>query len=1161
MDNSLTYETPVLIEEGGRVVLKKIGEIIDSAIEKNPKAVNRGGTMETLRSGFNIKALSFDPLSLKLSWRPVSSLIRHRVNSKIYEITLQNNRKVQITPYHSLFTLKNGAVVPIKGADLGKGDYVVVPKNFIEPEKYLTEINLFQELLKLSASETGSIFLYGVKKILTNEFKPLIKKFCQENSLENKSTNRSWSNILYDFKRYDYLPFNFVRSLSREEQIKFSGCFLGDKRNDAFKIKPVIPVNKDLIELLGIYAAEGTNISGKTNRIVFSFGAHETELINYTIELIKKVFSYKAKSHYAHESAVTLQIDSLLISLVFSKVFKTGDNSHKKDVPWLIFNLGPELRARYLIAYLAGDGYPSKKFTRCLINNIGPNDNDKAKFSAASASQELIDGLSYLLFSLGKTFSITEINKVRKESIELNYKSRTRRADFNRRLYSKRIDFYWQTSASYINNFPYQEVAQECLDGPTHWAFSSGQGGISTTKVFQLLKQNKIILLSPAERFVYSDLGVLRVVKIKEISYQRPWVYDLSIPGSENFIGGFAPVMVHNSLDEALAGYAHNVEIRLLPENQVFVKDDGRGIPVEKHPQTKKSTLETVMCTLHAGGKFGGESYKISGGLHGVGVSVVNALSKYLKVEVCRDNFLWTQEYQRGKPKAGVKKTGRCNQTGTTVVFEPDPEVFPEIKFDFKKVIDHLREQAYLQSGTRINLTDERSPEASPEKYSFYFEGGIVSLLRYLIGSQKLLHENIFYVEKEIDSMEIEVALGYVNDVQSLEVSFANNIRTGEGGMHLTGFRAALTRAINDYAKAEKLNGENGFTGDDVREGLMAIISVKLREPQFEGQTKAKLGNPEARSAVEAVIGPALKEFLEKNRDDAKAIIEKAGLAARARLAAKAAKESVLRKGVLEGASLPGKLADCQSKNPEESELFIVEGQSAGGSAKEGRDRRIQAILPLRGKPLNVEKVRMEKMLTNEEIKSLIVALGTAIAQEFNLSKLRYHKVVIMTDADVDGAHIKTLLLTLFFRYFQPVIENGYLYIAQPPLYRLQKGRLVEYAYSDEERDKIIKELQSQKSKAKDEIQRPGTEEIQEIETEGEVVKGISIQRYKGLGEMNPEQLWETTMDPEKRMIKKVTIEDAIEADKLFDSLMGSEVLPRKKFIQSQASFVKEIDV
>ncbi|OGY39420.1 MAG: DNA gyrase subunit B [Candidatus Brennerbacteria bacterium RIFOXYC1_FULL_41_11] len=622
--------------------------------------------------------------------------------------------------------------------------------------------------------------------------------------------------------------------------------------------------------------------------------------------------------------------------------------------------------------------------------------------------------------------------------------------------------------------------------------------------------------------------------------------------------------VVDNSLDEAQNGYASEIEIKLLPNSRVSVKDNGRGIPVDIHPQTKKSALETVLCTLHAGGKFGGDSYKISGGLHGVGVSVVNALSKWLRVEVERDGFLWTQEYARGKPTTKVEKKERTDRTGTTVIFDADPEIFLEMKLDFKRIIDHLREQAYLISKTKISVFDERDGNAL-FKYVFYFEGGVISYLKYLTEDLEQLHNNIFYVKKDFDSMSVEVSLCFVDDLQPMEVSFANNIKTGEGGMHLTGFRTALTRVLNDYAKQNGyFKNIEAFTGDDVREGLVAVVSVKLSSPQFEGQTKAKLGNPEARSSVDSVVSASLKEFLEKNQNDARAIIEKVLLAQKARVAAKAAKESVLRKGALEGAGLPGKLADCSSKKPEESELFIVEGPSAGGSAKGGRDRQTQAILPLRGKPLNVEKARMEKMLINEEVRTLVIALGTAIANEFNLAKIRYHKIIIMTDADVDGMHIRTLLLTLFFRYFQPVIDAGYLYIAQPPLYKIKKGKEIRYAYSDGERDRIVAELQKIKSQTlgvKAKIKESEVEEIMETDVAEEKIKGASIQRFKGLGEMNAEELWETTMDPKARVLNRVTIEDAVEADKLFDVLMGDEVLPRKKFIQSQASLVKEIDV
>jgi len=640
--------------------------------------------------------------------------------------------------------------------------------------------------------------------------------------------------------------------------------------------------------------------------------------------------------------------------------------------------------------------------------------------------------------------------------------------------------------------------------------------------------------------------------------------------------------VVDNSIDEAMAGYAKNITVEILPENKVAVTDDGRGIPVEIHHQTKKSALETVMTTLHAGGKFGGESYKVAGGLHGVGVSVVNALSTWLKAEVCRDGALWVQEYKRGVPQYKVKKVGKCDKTGTKVTFSPDPEIFSTIEFNGKKVIEHLRQQAYLTRGVRINILDKRK---SPNKfYGFYFEGGLLSFVKYLAKDEKILQEEPFYVNKEYDlslnenhsnklnkKMDIEATFLYVDDIETREISFANNIYTSDGGMHLTGFRSALTRALNNYARSEgylKEKDEN-FTSDDTREGLVAIVSVKLRDPQFEGQTKARLGNPEARTATEAVVSEALKEFLEKHPQDAKKIIEKVMLAAKARQAAKAAKETVLRKGALEGLTLPGKLADCSSRSAEESELFIVEGESAGGSAKQGRDRKFQAILPLKGKILNVEKARLDKMLANAEVRALIVALGTAIADNFDLSKIRYHKIIIATDADVDGSHIRTLLLTLFYRYFRPVVEAGYLYVAQPPLYRIQSGKEVYYAYSDAEKQKILNEILKNKSlkqknkKDSAEIKSDEIEEQQKTEegSDTEKIGGVTIQRYKGLGEMNPSQLWETTMDPQRRVLKQVTIEDAIKADKLFNVLMGDEVEPRRQFIQAFSREVKNLDI
>ncbi len=643
--------------------------------------------------------------------------------------------------------------------------------------------------------------------------------------------------------------------------------------------------------------------------------------------------------------------------------------------------------------------------------------------------------------------------------------------------------------------------------------------------------RKRVIKRTPRKKSDYEakDIYVLRGL---EPVRRRPGMYI----GSTG-IGGLHHLIwevIDNSLDEAIAGYCTEIGITLLPDNRVAVADNGRGIPVAKHPQTKKSALETVMTILHAGGKFGTKSYKIAGGLHGVGVSVVCALSQWMKAEVCRDGSMYAQEYSRGKVKTQVKKIGKCFDSGTNIIFEPDSEIFKDIKFSWRTILDHLRQQAYLTKGTRITVIDERDKQKSPKVYTFYFEGGLVSFVKYLVRRQEVVHDNIFYVEREKESIIVEIGLQYTNDIQPVEISFANNINTGEGGMHLTGFRTALTRTLNDYGK------KNGFlkegeklSGDDAREGITTVISVKLPEPQFEGQTKARLGNPEARTIVEAVMAEAFEEFLEKHPVDARKILEKSILAAKARRAARIARETVIRKGIMDGMALPGKLSDCSSRDPEESELYIVEGDSAGGSAKQGRDRHFQAILPLRGKILNVERARLDKILTSREIKALIIALGTAIAEDFDLQKLRYHRIIIMTDADVDGAHIRTLLLTLFYRYFIPLIENGHLYIAQPPLFRIQKGKQVEYVYTEEEKDKVIEKL-------------------------GE---GVNIQRYKGLGEMNPVQLWETTMDPEKRIMKKVTIEDARETDRIFDVLMGTEVPPRKKFIQTHAKKVKNLDI
>jgi DNA gyrase subunit B len=661
------------------------------------------------------------------------------------------------------------------------------------------------------------------------------------------------------------------------------------------------------------------------------------------------------------------------------------------------------------------------------------------------------------------------------------------------------------------------------------------------------------------------------------------------------YIGSTGPDGLHhlikeifdNSRDEAMAGHCDEIEISLLPDNMIRVADNGRGIPVDKHPKAKVSALEVILTTLHAGGKFGGDDkgYVVSGGLHGVGASVVNALSTYMKAEVHRDGDIYVQEYNIGKKKAAVKKVGKTKRTGTIITFQADPEIFKEIKYNWKRIIDHYREQAYLVRNLRIRVIDAReetvknvpTQKKADEVYwvselglqttsvSYYFEGGLISMVRHYNHGQKKLHKNIFHVEKELEiegqpaPVTVELALEYVDDIAAKIIPFANNIYTPGGGMHVTGFKTALTRTLNSYNKANKITKDSeALTGDDVLEGLTTVISIKMPEIQFEGQTKDKLGSPEARGAVESVFGEAFATFLEENPDDAKMIIRKAELAMRARKAAKAAKDSILRKGALEGFTLPGKLADCQTKNADEAEIFIVEGDSAGGSGKQGRDRRTQAILPLRGKILNVERARLDKMIANNEIKSMVIALGTSIGETFDLEKIRYKKIIIATDADVDGAHIRTLLLTLFYRYFKEIIEAGYLYIAQPPLYKIKKGKTLKYAFTDEEKVAILKDMGV--------TAEPVVEDGEDDEDEdGEEVKAtksnkVHLQRYKGLGEMNPEELWETTMDPNTRSMKRVDINDAKEADKTFDTLMGSEVAPRKSFIQSNAKYA-EIDI
>lgn len=592
--------------------------------------------------------------------------------------------------------------------------------------------------------------------------------------------------------------------------------------------------------------------------------------------------------------------------------------------------------------------------------------------------------------------------------------------------------------------------------------------------------------------------------------------------------------IVDNSIDEALQGYCDRIYVSLNDDGSVTVKDDGRGIPVEIHPKTGKSTLETVLTVLHAGGKFGGGGYKVSGGLHGVGISVVNALSKWLVADVYRDGKIYRQNYGKGMATSSLEVVGESNHTGTIISFMPDETIFDEVEFKYEILEHRLRELAFLNKGVRIVFEDKRTD--SERKKEFHYDGGLVEFVKYLNKTKTGIHEDIVHIDKKIGDSIVEIAMQYTDGYTENIFSFANNIDTHEGGTHLAGFKTALTKTVNDYAKRNKLIKENegNLTGEDIREGLTAVISVKLPEPQFEGQTKTKLGNTYMRGSVDSVTVEELGAFLEENPTTARIIVDKGLRAQRAREAAKRARELTRRKSVLESTSLPGKLADCAEKDPSKSEIFLVEGDSAGGSAKQGRDRHTQAILPLRGKILNVEKSRLDKILSSDEIKNMITAYGCGVGNDFDLEKARYHKIIIMTDADVDGAHIRTLLLTFFFRYMRPLIENGYVYAAQPPLYKVKKQKKEYYVYSDKELEVLLEEIGR---------------------------TGVELQRYKGLGEMNAEQLWDTTMNPETRTLLQVTIDDAVMADQVFSMLMGDKVGPRKEFIEENATYVTNLDI
>lgn len=629
------------------------------------------------------------------------------------------------------------------------------------------------------------------------------------------------------------------------------------------------------------------------------------------------------------------------------------------------------------------------------------------------------------------------------------------------------------------------------------------------------------------------DESQIQVLEGLEAVRKRPGMYIGST--SSRGLHHLVYEIVDNSIDEALAGFCKNIEVAINEDNSITVIDDGRGMPVGIHPKMGKSTVEVIMTVLHAGGKFGGGGYKVSGGLHGVGASVVNALSEYCEVTVTREGHVWQQKYSRGNILCDLTKIGDSDGHGTKVMFKPDPEIFEDTIFDFEVLASRLRELAFLNKGIAITLIDKREEEERVEKY--HYEGGIKEFVSYLNRNKEVLHESPIYVEGEKDGIIAEIALQYNDGYNESLYSFANNIDTIEGGTHLAGFKSALTRAINDYAKrfGHIKDSDKNLSGDDAREGLTAVVSVKISEPQFEGQTKTKLGNSEVRGVVDSIVAEGVSIFLEENPAVGKIIIDKALMAARARDAARKARE-LTRKSVLERSTLPGKLADCSSKDPKECEIYIVEGDSAGGSAKQGRNRKFQAILPLRGKILNVEKQRLDRILNSETIRSMITAFGAGIGKDFDEEKLRYDRIIIMTDADVDGAHIRTLLLTFFYRYMRPLIDGGHVYIAQPPLYKVSKGKKEGYAYTEEELANLLEEF-------------------------GGKDNTISIQRYKGLGEMNASQLWETTMDPEHRILKKVTVSDAIVADEIFTILMGDKVEPRREFIQKNAGKISNLDI
>jgi|GEM_PF-1093 len=922
VDNSLTYDTPILVLQEGQLRLRPIGALVDEALDRRAPEVQRGETMEALRGVEGLRVLAFSPTDYRLDFRPVSTLFRHRVNSPIYRVRLATGREVEITAYHSLFTLRDGQVVPIRGDELQVGDYVVAPRAWVEPPSYRQEIDVLGAMLDLDPAATSKFYLYGVRHALTEEVRTALQPHLPR--------PYAWR----DYQRYDYLPVNLLRHLPAGLVEPFQSARVGTRYG---QLPARLPITRSLVELLGLYAAEGCVVTNKERAhrsIVFSCGAHETDLTAYTVQQIQEAFGYTVRPNYSHSSANVVKVGASIVALLLEDILQAGSRSQGKRIPDLILNLSPDLRERYLVAYLSGDGHPSAVFTQHLLNGTAPGADDRARYTCNTASRELSAGLAYLLASLAKTCSMRTIMPSPEEvhPVTLHDKGRSRVQRFQRRSPAHYLDFYWHDRASYVHKVPYEAIVESCTDSLVRSAHRRGQPGLSRDKMQGLVQQGSLQLLGRGDEFLGGDLGLLKVVGIEPLTdYAHEWVYDVAVPEGENFTAGWGPIICHNSIDEALAGYAHNITVTIHPDASVTVVDDGRGIPVDEHPKEKRSALEVVMTKLHAGGKFGEGGYKVASGLHGVGVSAVNALSEWMRVEVRRNGRRYFQEYRHGVPVAPVADIGPAegNGTGTRTDFYPDMTIFETVDYSFKALAQRFREMAFLTRGLRIFFLDERSDRET----TFYFEGGVLSFVRYLARGQELLHGAPLYIERTLDHTQIEIALLYADTYRDLVLSFANNINTIEGGTHLTGFRSGLTRCLNDYGRRAGILKENdpNLSGEDVREGLIAVVSVKLEDPQFESQTKIKLGNSEVKTFVEQALVEGLSAFLEGSTTDARRVLDKCMTTMRAREAARKARDLVVRKGALDGFSLPGKLADCSERDPAKAELFVTEGESAGG--------------------------------------------------------------------------------------------------------------------------------------------------------------------------------------------------------------------------------------